>query len=111
MHGFLLPLLRSIQTYQSKNLKFKVEELANDRIDAIGRADLEAKAGESSSLREEADRLLAEHRDRMAELQEAMEVRLFSCDSDQLRLMTPSQTQNLVVDGASWNSSVRSSSM
>lgn len=53
----------------------KMEELANDRLEAIGQANLEAEAAGAKSLREEADRLVTEHRERTAELQEAMEVR------------------------------------
>lgn len=48
--------------------------MANDRIEAIGRANLEAEAAAAASMREEADRLLEEHRDRTAQLQEEMKV-------------------------------------
>lgn len=51
-----------------------MEELANDRIEAIGRANLEAEASLAASMREEADRLLEEHRDRTAQLQEETKV-------------------------------------
>lgn len=53
----------------------EMEELANDRIEALGRANLEAEAAAAASMREEADRLLAEHRERTAQLQEEMKVR------------------------------------
>ncbi|CAM9892070.1 unnamed protein product, partial [Ectocarpus sp. 13 AM-2016] len=51
-----------------------MEDLRNDRVEALGRANLEAEAAGTDSLRKEADRLLAEHRNRMAQLQEAMKV-------------------------------------
>lgn len=51
-----------------------MEELANDRTEALGRANLEAEAAAAASLREEADRLLEEHRDRTAQLLEEMKV-------------------------------------
>lgn len=54
----------------------KMEELANDRIEALGRANLEAEAAAKTSMRQEVDRLLADHRDRTAQLQEEMKVRL-----------------------------------
>lgn len=54
--------------------KRKMEDLRNDRVEAIGRANLEAEAAGAGSLREEADRLLAEHRNRTVQLQEAMKV-------------------------------------
>lgn len=50
-------------------------ELAEDRLEAIGRANMEAEAAVAASIREEADRLLQEHRDRTAQLQEEMKVR------------------------------------
>eukprot|EP00752_Nemacystus_decipiens_P010330 g9202.t1 len=52
-----------------------MEEMANDRIEAVGRANLEAEAAAAAaaaSMREEANRLLEEHRDRNAQLQEEM---------------------------------------
>lgn len=53
----------------------QIEELANDRAEALGRAKLEAEAAEATSLREEADRLLSEHRDRTAQLLEDMQAK------------------------------------
>lgn len=52
-----------------------MEDLANDRIEVIGRANMEAEAASVASMREEANRLLEEHRDRTAQLQEEMKVR------------------------------------
>lgn len=52
-----------------------MEEIANERVEAIGRANLEAEAATVASMREEADRLLEEHRNRAAQLQEEMKVR------------------------------------
>lgn len=52
----------------------QIEELANDRKDALGRANLEAEAATATSLREEANRLLSQHRDRTAQLLEEMQV-------------------------------------
>lgn len=56
----------------------KIEGLAADRLEAIGRANKEAEAAAVGanirSMREEADRLLAEHRDRTEELREAIKV-------------------------------------
>lgn len=52
-----------------------MDEMANDRIEAIGRANMEAEAAAAASMREEADRLLEEHRDRTAQLQEELKVR------------------------------------
>lgn len=48
--------------------------MANDRVEAIGRANMEADAAAAASMREEANRLLEEHRDRTAQLQEEMKV-------------------------------------
>lgn len=52
-----------------------MEEMTNDRVEAIGRANIEADAAAAASMREEADRLLEEHRDRTAQLPEEMKVR------------------------------------
>lgn len=52
-----------------------MEEMAKDRAEAIGRANMEAEATAAASVRGEADRLLEEHRDRTAQLQEEMKVR------------------------------------
>jgi len=57
------------------NVNEKIAELADDRLEAIGRANMEAEAVAAASIREEADRLLQEHRDRTAKLQEEMKVR------------------------------------
>lgn len=55
-----------------------MESLAADRLEAIGRANLEAEASMTAadglSMREEADRLLAEHRERTNELREMLKV-------------------------------------
>lgn len=65
--------------------KQKMEDLRNDRVEAIGRTNLEAEAAGTDSLREEADRLLAEHRNRMAQLQEAMKVPQYTATVAQSR--------------------------
>lgn len=60
----------------------KMDELAADRLEALAQADMEADAAAvaavtvaGKTMREEADRLLAEHRDRTGELRKAMKVR------------------------------------
>ena len=57
-----------------------MEEMASERIEAIGRANVEADAAAAASMCKEADRLLAEHRDRTAQLQEEMNVRQIMVD-------------------------------
>ena len=51
--------------------------MSSQRLDAVGRANLEAEEAEADtrcSLQEEADRLLAEHRERTKKLREEMKV-------------------------------------
>lgn len=59
----------------------QIEELANNRTEALVRAKLEAEAAAATSLREEADRLLSEHRDRTTQLLEEMQVRQRLCSA------------------------------
>lgn len=80
------------------HLELKMEELANERLEAIKQANLEAEAAGATSLREEADRLVTEHRERMAELQEGMEVRKNACGAAKYLALTPAHKLELGSD-------------